>query len=147
MAMNKARKILTVGKNVPWIASQRGISAIKESYYEEDHKQMQSTLRKIIDADINPHVDQWEQEGMSCHGPPSRDYWGHTILRPWRPRRPQPRPQNRFLFCGHRFLGLGGLSQGRKIGSHFRGFHGGHGGHEGHSQGLKIGSYFVTIDS
>ena len=63
MAMNKVKKILTVGKNVPWIASQRGISAIKESYYEEDHKQMQSTLRKIIDADINPHVDQWEQEG------------------------------------------------------------------------------------
>ncbi|XP_060077311.1 probable acyl-CoA dehydrogenase 6 [Ylistrum balloti] len=36
----------------------------KESIYNSDHKQMQDTLRKIIDKDINPNVDQWEAEGQ-----------------------------------------------------------------------------------
>ncbi|XP_037080582.1 probable acyl-CoA dehydrogenase 6 isoform X2 [Pollicipes pollicipes] len=33
------------------------------SIYKEDHKEIQNTLKKIIDKDINPHVDQWEAEG------------------------------------------------------------------------------------
>jgi len=39
-------------------------SAIAESYFEEDQKSMQKTVRKIIDEDINPFVDQWEAEGQ-----------------------------------------------------------------------------------
>jgi len=34
------------------------------SYYEEDQKSMQKTARKIIDNDINPHVEEWEAAGM-----------------------------------------------------------------------------------
>ncbi|XP_043201244.1 probable acyl-CoA dehydrogenase 6 isoform X2 [Amphibalanus amphitrite] len=31
--------------------------------YGEDHREIQNTLKKIIDQDINPHVDQWEADG------------------------------------------------------------------------------------
>jgi len=36
---------------------------MQESYYSEEHKAMQNTLKKIIDTDINPNVDQWEADG------------------------------------------------------------------------------------
>lgn len=42
----------------------RPFSTMKESYYNEDHKSMQASLRKIIDSDINPHVDEWEASGQ-----------------------------------------------------------------------------------
>ncbi|KAM8841341.1 putative acyl-CoA dehydrogenase 6 [Spinachia spinachia] len=32
--------------------------------YTRDHLALQESLRKIIDQEINPHVDQWEAEGM-----------------------------------------------------------------------------------
>src|SRR5215510_13527345 len=32
--------------------------------YGEEHLEIQRTLRKIIDHDINPHVDAWEAEGI-----------------------------------------------------------------------------------
>ncbi|PVD35947.1 hypothetical protein C0Q70_02916 [Pomacea canaliculata] len=32
--------------------------------YKEEHLQMKDSLRKIIDNDINPYVDEWEQEGF-----------------------------------------------------------------------------------
>ena len=33
-------------------------------FYTHEHQEIQRTARKIIAADINPHVDQWEAEGM-----------------------------------------------------------------------------------
>ena len=39
-------------------------SAQAEAFYNDDHKAMQATVRKIIDSDINPHVDRWEAEEM-----------------------------------------------------------------------------------
>jgi len=42
----------------------RGASgAALQAYYEEEHTMMQKTARRIIDEDINPHVDAWEAEG------------------------------------------------------------------------------------
>jgi citronellyl-CoA dehydrogenase len=32
--------------------------------YGEEHLEIQRTLRKIIDQEINPHVEQWESEGI-----------------------------------------------------------------------------------
>ncbi|KAL8571412.1 hypothetical protein ACOMHN_065244 [Nucella lapillus] len=32
--------------------------------YKEDHIQLRSSLRKLIEKDINPYVDQWEKEGV-----------------------------------------------------------------------------------
>lgn len=32
--------------------------------YGEEHFEIQRTLRKLIDQDINPHVEQWESEGL-----------------------------------------------------------------------------------
>ena len=43
-----------------------------ESFYDDDHKSMQRTLRKIIDNDINPNVDKWEAEG---------DYPAHQVFK------------------------------------------------------------------
>jgi alkylation response protein AidB-like acyl-CoA dehydrogenase len=46
-------------------ASSRSLSSVLvESYYNEEQKEMQSTLRKIIDKEINPHTDKWEREQM-----------------------------------------------------------------------------------
>jgi len=38
-------------------------NALAEAYYEEEQKSMQKTVRKIIDEDINPYVDEWEAAG------------------------------------------------------------------------------------
>jgi len=38
-------------------------NALAEAYYEEDQRSLQKTVRRIIDDDINPHIDQWEAEG------------------------------------------------------------------------------------
>ncbi|KAL5010821.1 hypothetical protein ScPMuIL_013126 [Solemya velum] len=35
---------------------------VDESIYNEDHTQLRQALRKIIEKEINPHVDQWESE-------------------------------------------------------------------------------------
>lgn len=43
----------------------RGMStAVHSSFYEEDQLSLQKTVRKIIDDDINPYVDQWEADGQ-----------------------------------------------------------------------------------
>jgi Acyl-CoA dehydrogenase, N-terminal domain len=39
-------------------------SKTAEAYYDDDQKQMQKTLLRIIDDDINPNVDHWEKEGQ-----------------------------------------------------------------------------------
>jgi len=47
-------------------------SVMKESFYNEDHLAMQDSLKKIIDADINPHVEEWEKAG---------DYPAHQVFK------------------------------------------------------------------
>jgi len=39
-------------------------TAAAQAYYEEEHTMMQKSVRRIIDEDINPYVDQWEAEGQ-----------------------------------------------------------------------------------
>jgi len=39
-------------------------NAMAQAYYEEEQKSMQKTVRKIIDDDINPFVDEWEASGQ-----------------------------------------------------------------------------------
>ena len=34
----------------------------EESIYTEEHKRLRESLRKLIDNDINPYVDKWEDE-------------------------------------------------------------------------------------
>jgi len=41
----------------------RSYSVMKESFYDEEHLAMQDSLKKIIDNDINPYVDEWEKAG------------------------------------------------------------------------------------
>lgn len=50
----------------------RKFSSLRESFYTEEHKAMQNTLTKLIDSEINPHVDKWEQDG---------DYPAHDIFK------------------------------------------------------------------
>ncbi|MBL4869504.1 MAG: acyl-CoA dehydrogenase family protein, partial [Robiginitomaculum sp.] len=33
-------------------------------FYTDEHRQIQRTTEKIIKDDINPYVDQWEEEGI-----------------------------------------------------------------------------------
>jgi len=37
---------------------------VNEPIYTEDHLEIQRTLRKIIDQDINPYIDEWEEAGI-----------------------------------------------------------------------------------
>ncbi|HEU5093917.1 MAG TPA: acyl-CoA dehydrogenase family protein, partial [Reyranella sp.] len=32
--------------------------------FTQEHEEIRRTLRAIIDRDINPHVDQWEEDGI-----------------------------------------------------------------------------------
>jgi len=52
--------------------SSRPYSALKDSFYGEEHVALQETLKKIVDTDINPHVDEWEKAG---------DYPAHKIFK------------------------------------------------------------------
>jgi len=47
-------------------------AALQVDYFEEEQRSMQKTVRRIIDEDINPYVDQWEEEGM---------YPAHTVFK------------------------------------------------------------------
>ena len=47
-------------------------AAHQVEYFEEDQRSMQKTAKRIIDEDINPYVDQWEEEGM---------YPAHTVFK------------------------------------------------------------------
>lgn len=47
--------------------SWRSLSTIpveEESIYSEEHKRLRESLRKLIDNDINPYVDKWEDEEL-----------------------------------------------------------------------------------
>ena len=50
----------------------RSFSAMPDAFYNEDHKAMQTTLKKIIDNDINPNVEAWENAG---------DYPAHEVFK------------------------------------------------------------------
>ena len=47
-------------------------AAFQVDYFEEEQRSMQKTAKRIIDEDINPYVDQWEEEGM---------YPAHTVFK------------------------------------------------------------------
>ena len=34
-----------------------------EVIYTDEHKRLRESLRKLIDAEINPHVEEWEKKG------------------------------------------------------------------------------------
>ena len=40
------------------------ISSTRMLQFTEQHDELRSTVRKIVEKDINPFVDQWEKEGM-----------------------------------------------------------------------------------
>lgn len=61
-AMSILRRSLTLSKvfrrnNVALASTQ------SEAFYDEDQKAMQETLKRIIEQDINPYVDEWEKAG------------------------------------------------------------------------------------
>ena len=47
-------------------------AAIKSEYFGEEQMSMKKTAKRIIDEDINPYVDQWEEEGI---------YPAHTVFK------------------------------------------------------------------
>ena len=65
------RAVCGWGRGRVWLAHNRQLqssaarpqNAQAEAYYEEDQVAMQQTARRIIDTDINPHVEEWEATG------------------------------------------------------------------------------------
>ena len=67
--------------------------------FTHEHDEIRRTLRAIIDKDINPHVDKWEEDGIfpahevfkklgkpACLASTSRSNtaaWGSIIPTPW----------------------------------------------------------------
>lgn len=39
-------------------------STLADSFYTEDQKEMQRSLIKLVETEINPHCDEWEQAEM-----------------------------------------------------------------------------------
>ena len=37
-------------------------SVLAESFYNDEQKELQKTTKKLIETEINPHVEQWETE-------------------------------------------------------------------------------------
>ncbi|XP_021347595.1 probable acyl-CoA dehydrogenase 6 [Mizuhopecten yessoensis] len=61
-----ARRLVNVIRS-ELLQRQRWLSATsgtKEAIYDIEHEQMKESLKKIIERDINPNVDQWEAEGQ-----------------------------------------------------------------------------------
>jgi citronellyl-CoA dehydrogenase len=42
----------------------RNASTLADSFYNEEQKELQNTVKKLIDTEINPHADQWEKDKM-----------------------------------------------------------------------------------
>ena len=40
----------------------RSKSSLSDSFYNEEQKELQKNVKKLIDLEINPHCDQWEKE-------------------------------------------------------------------------------------
>ena len=36
-------------------------STLAKNFYNEDHLELQETTKKLIEKEINPHTDEWEQ--------------------------------------------------------------------------------------
>ena len=41
-----------------------GIDPVNEHVFTQEHIEMTGSLRKLIEREINPHVDQWEKDQM-----------------------------------------------------------------------------------
>ena len=52
----------TVSKQLPIIT--RKASTLADSFYNEEQKELQASVKKLIDAEVNPHADKWEKEKM-----------------------------------------------------------------------------------
>ena len=39
-------------------------AAASDVLYTEEHWAMRASLSKFIDTEVNPHVDEWEKEGI-----------------------------------------------------------------------------------
>ena len=67
------RKSLALTKSIPRRPSHAALASTQsEAFYDDDHKAMQDSLKKIIENDINPHVDEWEKAG---------DYPAHQVFK------------------------------------------------------------------
>ena len=43
-------------------ASNRSASTLADSFYNDEQKALKEAAKKLIEAEINPHVDQWERD-------------------------------------------------------------------------------------
>ncbi|XP_042243358.1 probable acyl-CoA dehydrogenase 6 isoform X2 [Homarus americanus] len=51
-------------RNLATTSIKRSEAPATAEFYTDEHKELQRSLKKLIDSEINPHVDQWEAEGQ-----------------------------------------------------------------------------------
>ena len=82
-----------------WEIGKRGWDAVGGVQFTQEHDEIRRTLRAIIDKDINPHVDEWEEDEifpahevfkklgaaglLGINKPASTAAWASTIPTPW----------------------------------------------------------------
>ncbi|XP_048779957.1 probable acyl-CoA dehydrogenase 6 [Ostrea edulis] len=62
-----ARNLVAVGRQGRRLSSYQEEKKSNDGprgLFSEEHQQLRDSLKKIIDKEINPYVEQWEQEGM-----------------------------------------------------------------------------------
>ena len=71
-ALSKLSRQVTLGRCFHSGSVCRQQTSVQVDYFGEEQQAMQDTARRIIDEDINPFIDQWEEDGM---------YPAHTIFK------------------------------------------------------------------
>lgn len=52
-----------------------GVEPAKEGFYTPEHFEMRAALNKLIEKEINPHVEKWEEAKMF----PAQEVRGQSI--------------------------------------------------------------------
>ncbi len=47
-------------------------SILAESYYNDEQREMQETMKKVIEKEINPYAEEWERDKM---------FPAHTVMK------------------------------------------------------------------
>lgn len=69
LAATRALRSIRIAR---WVSTgstlRANLATPEESIYSDQHWEMRKALRKIIDKEINPYVDQWEEaHGFPAH--------------------------------------------------------------------------------
>ena len=70
VAQQRITKILCdkTFKSFCQISANRNASSLSDAFYNEEQKELQKTVTKLVETEINPNVQEWEkQKGFPAH--------------------------------------------------------------------------------